>query len=426
MKNGWTGGQYSLYRVVFGGYLLIHYLGLVRWGPELFSRDGLLPNPWASPLANLFPNILTVWDSGVFVQCLLVLAAGLSALLVIGLWDRLAGALLWYIGACFVGRNPLIANPALPYVGWLLLAHVVLPSAPYGSLAARGRNDPRGRWSMTPAIYGVAWLLMALGYSYSGLMKLSSPSWLDGSAMAHILANPLARPGLLHDLLAGMPRLFLQCATWGALALELTFAPLALIRRARPWIWSAMLLLHLGLLALIDFPDLTIGMVILHMFTFDPAWVPGMQVGARETVFYDGYCGLCHRTVRFVIAEDADGSRFRFAPLQGPTLEALVSSQQRAGLPDSMAVYVAGGHILTRSAALVHILGRLGGAWRLLGGMISAVPRPVRDAAYDFVARIRYAVFGRRDQSCPVVSPELRARFVDFVSTPDAPNPLRA
>jgi predicted DCC family thiol-disulfide oxidoreductase YuxK len=39
------------------------------------------------------------------------------------------------------------------------------------------------------------------------------------------------------------------------------------------------------------------------------------------------------------------------------------------------------------------------------------VPRRLRDFVYDFVARIRYRVFGRRDDLCPVMPPELRARF---------------
>lgn len=34
-----------------------------------------------------------------------------------------------------------------------------------------------------------------------------------------------------------------------------------------------MLSLHLGLLLLISFPDLTAGMVLLHLFTFNPAWL---------------------------------------------------------------------------------------------------------------------------------------------------------
>jgi hypothetical protein len=83
----------------------------------------------------------------------------------------------------------------------------------------------------------------------------------------------LARPGFLRLCLLALPPAFLKHATWGGLGLEIAFAPLALFRRARPWIWSAMLCLHLGLLLLISFPDLTAGMVLLHLFTFNPAWL---------------------------------------------------------------------------------------------------------------------------------------------------------
>jgi hypothetical protein len=287
MRNGWTGGQYSVYRALFGVYLAIHYFRLVAWGPELFSREGLLPILAMSPLAHLFPNVLDIWDSPLFVQGLLVLATSLSLLFAIGLWDRAAAAMLWYLGACFSGRNPLIANPALPYVGWLLLAHVFLPEGPYGSLMARIRNKPNDDWRMTPSIYLAAWIVMALGYTYSGAMKMTSPSWCDGSALERILSNPLARAGVLREWLVAMPSISLKCATWGALALEITFAPLALFRRARPWIWSAMLGLHLCLMLLISFPDLTAGMVFLHLFTFDPAWFRDNRshaLGHLETV----------------------------------------------------------------------------------------------------------------------------------------------
>ena len=273
MKNGWTGGQYSVYRALFGVYLAIHYFGLVPWGQELFSNKGLLPVPSLSPLAHLFPNVLAIWDSPLFVQALLVGATCLSFLFAIGLWDRAAAGLLWYLGACFLGRNPLIANPALPYIGWLLLAHTFLPEAPCGSLMARIRGKSNDDWQMAPSIYLVAWIVMALGYTYSGAMKMTSPSWCDGSALERILSNPLARPGYLRLCLLALPPVLVKCATWGSLGLEISFAPLALLRRARPWIWSAMLGLHLGLLLLISFPDLTAGMVLLHLFTFNPAWL---------------------------------------------------------------------------------------------------------------------------------------------------------
>src|SRR5207245_3602172 len=55
-ENGWTGGQYSLFRAVFGLYLFVHFVELVPWGAELFSNRGVLPHAAASPLIHLFPN----------------------------------------------------------------------------------------------------------------------------------------------------------------------------------------------------------------------------------------------------------------------------------------------------------------------------------------------------------------------------------
>jgi predicted DCC family thiol-disulfide oxidoreductase YuxK len=130
-----------------------------------------------------------------------------------------------------------------------------------------------------------------------------------------------------------------------------------------------------------------------------------------EILFYDGHCGLCHRTVKFVLRQDRAGSAFRFAPLQGETFQARVPPSERTGLPDSIIVLTQEGRLLVRSDAFLHILRRLGGGWKVLGSMLGVVPRAVRDAAYDFVARIRYRVFGRRDALCPVVPPDLRARF---------------
>ena len=36
-----------------------------------------------------------------------------------------------------------------------------------------------------------------------------------------------------------------------------------------------------------------------------------------DQVFYDGHCGLCHRTVLFLLTRDRDGALFRFGPLFG-------------------------------------------------------------------------------------------------------------
>jgi predicted DCC family thiol-disulfide oxidoreductase YuxK len=130
-----------------------------------------------------------------------------------------------------------------------------------------------------------------------------------------------------------------------------------------------------------------------------------------EILFYDGHCGLCHRAVKFVLKHDRSGRAFRFAPLQGATFQSRVPAADRADLPDSVVVLTADGSLLVRSDAFVHILRRLGGGWRIPAGVLAVVPRPLRDVVYNFIARTRYSVFGKRDDLCPIVPADLRARF---------------
>lgn len=132
---------------------------------------------------------------------------------------------------------------------------------------------------------------------------------------------------------------------------------------------------------------------------------------SRETLFYDGTCALCHRAVKFVLRHDREGKLFRFAPLGGATFAARIPAEQRAGLPDSVVLQTGDGRLLVRSNAFLHIFVRLGGGWKILADLLRAVPRPWRDAVYEGVARVRYRVFGRTKDWCPVIPPELRARF---------------
>jgi len=138
---------------------------------------------------------------------------------------------------------------------------------------------------------------------------------------------------------------------------------------------------------------------------------PVELVSKPDMLFYDGHCGLCHRAVTFVLEHDRDGTLFRFAPLQGETFQRVVSPEERRMLPDSVVVLTADNGLLVRSDAFLHISRKLGGAWKVLGTALSIVPRGLRDFVYDFVARVRFKVFGRREDLCPVMPPELRARF---------------
>ena len=129
-------------------------------------------------------------------------------------------------------------------------------------------------------------------------------------------------------------------------------------------------------------------------------------------LFYDGGCGLCHHTVKFLLARDREG-RVRYAPLDGSTIAELVPEEQRLLLPDSIVFFdPVGGELLVRSEAARRCLRLLGGVWAFLGALMALVPRVLRDVVYDFVARVRHRLFAPPPDACPFVPVELRGRFL--------------
>ncbi len=410
MANSWTGGQYSLFRGLFGLYLFVHFAYLLPWSAELFSSTGMIPQAGDSPLLHLFPNILALTDHPLFVQALVGAAAVGALFFAAGYRDKWAAVYMWFVLACLFGRNPLIANPSLPYVGWMLLAHLFIPAAPYGSWTARRRTDPDGGWRMPGPIFLAAWVVLSLSYSYSGYTKLFSPSWVSGDNVAYVLDNPLARDWFLRDIFLWLPPILLKLLTWFILAVEFLFAGLALFGRLRPWAWGAMLFVQFGFAFLLSFPDLTCAMLLFHLFTFDPGWVAATRRPRSAILFFDGTCALCHGTVRFLLAEDRQ-RRLSFSPLQGQKIHATLPPETIARLPDSIVLVTEDGERLIESDAVLRCLQMLGGLWTLLGFALLAVPRPLRDLGYRLVGARRYALFGRMRDACPLMPEELRSRF---------------
>ncbi len=174
---------------------------------------------------------------------------------------------------------------------------------------------------------------------------------------------------------------------------------------------TAIVLVVLGLLITVDFADFTMGMLILLGFTFNPAWIKPSQATGKAIVFYDGQCGLCHGFVRFLLAKDGTGQHFEFSPLEGKLFVTILPESRRGNLPDSLVVRTAEGGLLVRSAAVRHVLARLGGIWRVAAILTGIVPQGLLDLCYDGIARIRSRLFRRPADSCPLVPPDLRQRF---------------
>lgn len=121
----------------------------------------------------------------------------------------------------------------------------------------------------------------------------------------------------------------------------------------------------------------------------------------KNVIFFDGVCHLCNGFVDTVISRDKK-HLFLFAPLQGITAQELLSVQDRESL-DSV-IYLEAGKAYYQSSAIIKILVGLGGGYRLFS-LAQIIPAPLRDFFYRWIARNRYAWFGKRD-FCRLPLPE--------------------
>lgn len=129
----------------------------------------------------------------------------------------------------------------------------------------------------------------------------------------------------------------------------------------------------------------------------------------QPVLLFDGVCNLCNGAVQFIIERDSD-KRFLFASLQSDYAQQhLKEAQLPEGFLDSL-VLMDKGKYYTQSSAALRIAKQLDGAWPLMYGFI-IVPKFIRDAVYNFIARNRYKWFGKKEQ-CWIPTPDLKARFV--------------
>jgi len=134
-----------------------------------------------------------------------------------------------------------------------------------------------------------------------------------------------------------------------------------------------------------------------------------MSVAEGPLLLYDGDCGLCAKSVQWILAHERDHT-VRFAPLQGETTAAL--RERYPNIPTSVdsVVYIDDGKAHLRSKAFLHAAKHLRAPWRW-GHAFRWIPGFLLNWMYRFIAAIRFKVWGRAD-ACALVPPETRPRFL--------------
>ena len=140
------------------------------------------------------------------------------------------------------------------------------------------------------------------------------------------------------------------------------------------------------------------------------------RAGSRTPVLlYDGDCGLCARSVQYVLRHERALSNraLQFAPLQGQfgthtaaAFPAITTANSVVWLEPKIG---SAPRVLLRSDAALAVLNYLGGRWRILAAVGRLVPRVLRDAVYNAIAVRRLSIAA---PACLLPTAEERARFL--------------
>ncbi len=131
----------------------------------------------------------------------------------------------------------------------------------------------------------------------------------------------------------------------------------------------------------------------------------------KKIILFDGVCNLCNGFVQFVIKRDTNDC-FRYASLQSDIGKQLISERNiDTKKIDSVLVIEPGVAYYIKSDAALQVGRHLKG-YRTISKVLNLIPRGLRNIIYDFIARYRYAWFGKKD-ACMIPTPELKAKFLD-------------
>ena len=121
-----------------------------------------------------------------------------------------------------------------------------------------------------------------------------------------------------------------------------------------------------------------------------------MKKSAKQTavVIFDGVCNLCDGAVSVITRHDPH-KEFELVALQSIQGQALLSQYQLTDVAMDSVILIKQQQCYLRSDAVIEIAKRLHGAPHLLRYAV-LLPRALRNAIYNFIAKHRYRLFGQK------------------------------
>tara|TARA_R110000850_G_scaffold89765_1_gene191873 strand:+ start:158 stop:559 length:402 start_codon:yes stop_codon:yes gene_type:complete len=130
---------------------------------------------------------------------------------------------------------------------------------------------------------------------------------------------------------------------------------------------------------------------------------------SHKIILFDGVCNLCNGAVTYIIKRD-NKNVFKFAALQSEIGQKLTSKFKIDTTKVDSIILIDGEKHYEKSSAALHIAKNFSGAYPLLFGFM-IVPKFIRNAVYDYIAKNRYKWFGKME-SCMIPTAALKSKFL--------------
>ena len=129
----------------------------------------------------------------------------------------------------------------------------------------------------------------------------------------------------------------------------------------------------------------------------------------KNIIFYDGYCVVCSRFIRFLIKIDKR-KIYSFANIPSKISDKILRNKMDGDQIGRFIVLYSGDKIYKKSDAVIQIFTGFGGLFKIFN-LLKIFPSTLRDLFYDLFANYRYRLFGKYEK-CDVPSKEIVDRFI--------------
>ncbi len=123
---------------------------------------------------------------------------------------------------------------------------------------------------------------------------------------------------------------------------------------------------------------------------------------------FDGECAFCHRAVQFVLAHE-HRTDLLFVPRDSALGRSLREQYHLASVESLL--WIEDGRAFTEFDAMAHTAAYVGGPYARLASVARLLPRPLLNAGYRSVARLRKRLAGRPRQ-CLLLTTAQQQRFL--------------